>query len=834
MSRKPFLADRREAIALTAGAAMLPLIGEGTALAATGPATAIMTEGALGVGRDQPFDNGWRFRRGAGDALEQPALDDSGWRSVDLPHDWSIEDLPGNATGPFIKSSKGATSTGFTEGGEGWYRKHFSAAALPADAHIEVLFDGVYVESDVWINGQKLGSNVHGYMPFAFDLTPHINRSGDNVLAVHVRNLGRNSRWYAGSGLYRQVKIDVLPASARIARWGVAASTRKIEGGVAEITTTTQLVGANTTGEVITRLRDAKGKIAAQTRSDTAAGGSQLLSVRTPQLWSPENPYLYTLETELLQNGIVIDRMTQPFGVRIVTMDPQRGLAINGTVTKLRGGCIHHDNGLLGACAFAQADDRRVRLLKARGYNAIRSSHNPASRTLRDACDRLGMLLIEEAFDVWVSAKEPQDFSTQFRGHWEEVLRTMVHSARNSPSVIMWSIGNEIPDRATDEGIEWEWKLANAVRQLDPTRPVTAALHGMLGAPVVASAATARPGRGGKVDNASSVFLDVLGYNYRLDDIEGERSEHPERVVYASETFPKDCFDYAALMDRAPYFIGEFVWTAMDYLGEAGIGGVTYIKPGSFPLTFGAWPWVNAWCGDIDLIGDQKAPSRARDVAWGVSKLELMVQRPVPEGKAENVPGWGWSDELPSWSWDGQQGKMMNVRFYTPGNRVELMLNGVKIGEKALTAADKKRGELQVPYAPGTLEAVAYSGSKVIARRKLVTVGAAAKLRIRPEHAQSGSGRQNLSYLAIDVLDAQGRLLPDDKRKLTLTIEGGAKLAAFGSANPLAIGSFQSNTAESFRGRALAILRSQGGKGSVRVTVQADGLQSASTMVKLV
>jgi beta-galactosidase len=826
MTGVEFRADRREAIVVSAGAAALTLVTGVPALAVSAPA-------ALRVGRDQSFDNGWRFFRGAREGFERPALDDSAWRNVDLPHDWSIEDAPGGTVGPFDKKSKGGMATGYTVGGESWYRRHFRTDGMPADARVEVLFEGVYLDSDIWLNGQKLGSNVHGYVPFAFDLTPFLNRGGDNVIAVRVRNLGRNSRWYAGSGLYRQVKLDVLPATTRIARWGVGAWTRRIDSGSAAVDVTTRIEIVDATLELVTRLRDAKGAVVAEAKSTVTGEVKQTLSVRAPHLWSPDSPYLHSLETELRRGSVVVDRMVQPFGVRIVTMDAQRGLTINGKATKLRGGCIHHDNGLLGACAFADADDRRIRLMKARGYNAIRSSHNPASRTLRDACDRLGMLIIEEAFDAWHVAKEPQDFSVHFKDHWAEVVSAMVLSARNSPSVIMWSIGNEIPDRATDEGVLWSWKLANVVKRIDPTRPVTAGLNGVLGAPMIADETTARPGRAAKVDNASTIFLDVPGYNYRLPDIEAEHAAHPERVVYASETFAKEVFDYADLTERLPWFLGEFVWTAMDYVGEAGLGGSVPLKAG-VPFYLASYPWVNAWCGDIDLIGHQKGASRARDVAWGLSPLEMSVQRPVAEGKVEFIAPWGWSDELQNWSWTGSEGKPLAVRLYSSGDRVDLLLNGKQVGTKTLAASDKKRAEFQIPYAPGKLEAVAYRSGKIIGRKTLETVAAPAKLRVTPERTKASRDRQALHYVAIDILDAQGRIVPDEKRTLSLTIDGPADLIGFGSANPLAVGSFQSREAESFHGRAMAILRSQGKAGSMRIEVRAEGLQGAATIVRLV
>lgn len=824
--------DRRDVLALTAGAMLLPHLTVEEARAAA-PGTKV-----LGTERDQPFDENWRFRRGAGEGLEAASLDDADWRRVDLPHDWSIEDVPGGRApdqlGPFDKKAVGKTATGFTVGGEAWYRKHFSLAGLPSDARVEIVFDGVYEQCDVWLNGAPIGRHLHGYAPFAFDLTAELARSGENVLAVRVRNAGENSRWYAGSGIYRQVRLDVLPAGAHVARWGVAAWTRRIEHGSAEVQVTTRVEAADPALTLVTRLRNAQGRVVAQASAPAAAEVIQTLAVRGAHLWSQEDPHLHRLETELRRGDVPVDRMAQDFGLRIVTMDARQGLAINGKRTVLRGGCIHHDNGLLGACAFADADERRVRLLQARGFNAIRSSHNPASRTLRTACDKLGMLLIDEAFDMWHVGKNPGDYARHFSADWEGPLTAMVLSARNSASMIMWSIGNEIPDRSTPEGMEWSWKLANAVRRLDPTRPVTAALHGTLGPLVKVAAATARPGHAGEIDNAAAVFLDVPGYNYRLDEVETDHVAHPRRVAYGSETFARNAWDYDRLMRTTPYFLGEFLWTAMDYLGEAGLGVAEPIAAGGPPFYLPDWPWVNAWCGDIDLIGDQKAPSRYRDVVWGLSRLEMAVQRPVPEGKREYISAWGWSDELQSWSWAGEEGKTMAVRLYTSGDRVALLLNGAKVGEKTLTPADKLRAEIAVPYAAGRLEAVAYAGGREIGRKRFDTVGSASQLRLRAERQRVGSGRQDLAYCAIDIIDAAGRLLPDDKRRIAIEIDGPARLVGFGSADPLAVGSFQASTAQSFRGRALAILRGTGRPGAVRVSASSAGLAGASAMIDLV
>ena len=827
---------RRETVALLAGAALAPIAFP------EGPAHAFQTnDAAVTPRRDQKFDLGWRFFKGEG-AFEAPAADDSAWRSVDLPHDWSIEDLGPPATprlvGPFDASAENGTATGFTIGGEGWYRKRFDVGDLPVDARAELVFDGAFTKTDVWLNGQPIGHHAHGYSPFAFDLTPHLQRNAENVLAVRVRNLGKNSRWYSGSGIYRPVSLDIFAEPSRIARWGVSAWTRRITNDRAEIEITTTLAEVVSGLRLRTRLVDADGAVAGESESSARAETEQRLRVRNPRLWSPASPNLYTLETTLLRGETIVDQVSQQFGVRIVVFSPEEGMTINGEKTKLRGGCVHHDNGLLGAAAFADADERRILLHKARGFNAIRSSHNPSSKSFREHCDRHGMLLIEEAFDMWHRPKNPDDYSNDFPEHWRADLRAMVMSARNSPSVIMWSIGNEVPSRASREGMEYAWRLANEARTLDPSRPVTAAIHGFNGRTVVAGARTAPEGKADKADGASVIFLDVPGYNYRLHDFEPDHAAHPWRVAYGSETYAKEAYDYEALVRRAPHVLGEFVWTSMDYLGEAGIGAsnlgrATNSASPTAGMMPSAWPWVVANCGDIDLIGGQKPQSHYRDVVWGVSDLEMAVQRPVPEGQVEYISFWGWSDELQSWSWPGSENHPLKVRVYTSGDRVVLKLNGAEVGAKELTDEDKMRAEFTVPYAAGVLEAIAFRGGSQIGHKTFETVGAPATLQIRSERAAAPAHRQNLSYFVIEVLDARGRLLPDAQLPISLSVTGAADLVAFGSANPHAVGSLQAATAQTFRGRALAILRSRGTAGHVSVEVRSAGLAAATAMVQL-
>lgn len=794
-------------------------------------------------GRSSLFDNGWRFRRGEGAGYENVGFDDSSWRSVDLPHDWSIEDLQVEASqsgeasavvGPFSRKAVGGVATGFTMGGEGWYRKTFAVEPAP-DQQLEVLFDGIYANSDIWINGHLLGHHPNGYTPVSFDLTPHLSPTGRNVLAVRVRNLGENSRWYSGSGIYRHVWLDRKPKASRIARWGIGVTTRRLEGSKANLEIETRFEHMLEGTSILSRIRDANGHIVWQSETSGTATVRQEATIPAVRPWTPDTPYLYVLETTARLGGRIIDRTETPFGVRIVAFVPGHGLTLNGKSLKLRGGCIHHDNGLLGAMAFDAAEERKVRIMKARGFNAVRASHNPFSPAFLDACDRLGLMVIAEAFDMWRWPKNPQDYSVDFDANWRSDLTKMVLSERNHPSVIMWSIGNEIPHRNEPAGVKLQWELANAVHALDPSRPVTAAINDFQGRQVIPSQATARSGRAGKPDQASTVFLDVAGYNYKVSIYEREHAAFPERIIYGSESFSKDMFQTWEIADRSTWLIGDFVWTAIDYLGEAGLGGSAYAsaKYPNAPAAPASWPWVVAACGETDLIGHQKGASLARDVVWGLSPVEIAVQKPVPAGKVEVPRLWGWLDERANWTWAGAEGMPLGVAVYTRGDSVQLRLNGATVEQKAVPRGATRVG-FTVPYAPGTLEAVAFAGGREIGRRSLTSAGKPAEIRMAAEQTKLRADTSAIAYFPLEIVDAGGRRVGDLQTKVQISIDGPAVLIALGSAIPTATGSFQQPTAQTWDGRALAIIRSTGKSGLIRIRANGDGLQAAVATIRAI
>ena len=860
---------RRDALKAVAMLASAPLAGQ-TAGAAQVPAS--RPGAAVENKRDQSFDDGWRFLRGDAPGAERPEFNDRGWRTLSLPHDWSVEDLPprpadgngegtlwGNSVlptrvGPFdTELSAGGRDTGWFVGGTGWYRKRFSASAVPAGGQVEIVFDGVYMNSDVWLNGNLLGNHPYGYTAFAYDLTPHLRRGGENVLTVRVRNEGRNSRWYSGSGIYRHVWLNAT-GNVRLPLWGVFVTTPEVSKDNATVKVAVKIENRGKSAQDVTvrvRLFNSKNASAGtrETRQSLAAGGSaeleQVLAVAGPQLWSTAAPQLYRAEVDLLVGGKVADNVAASFGIRKLEVDAERGLRINGETVKLKGGCMHHDNGLLGACAIDRAEERRVELMKANGFNAIRTAHNPPSSAFLDACDRLGVLVMDEAFDHWERQKNAQDYHLYFAEWWQRDLDSMVLRDRNHPSVILWSIGNEIPERAQPRGVEIAKQLTEHIKSMDPTRPITAAINGPRAA-------------GGALLDPAFQYLDVGGYNYGESAYEPDHARHPKRIIAGTESFPTAAFASWQPVKKLSYVIGDFVWTGMDHLGESSIGNAQLSTPGRAGGGFAApgaggpqqaagagrgmgggssislpFPWFNCYCGDIDLIGEPKPQWYYRRVLWGLSNLEIAVQRPLPEGRTEAISRWGWSDELRSWTWPGYEGRTVKVRVYSSGDQVRLLLNGKEIGVNPVSEATEWKAEFDVPYAAGELRAVALSNGRQIAELAFKTVGKPAKLRLKADRASIRRNPNDLSYVTLEVLDQAGELVPDAVVPVSISISGAGELAAVGTANPKDVYSFRQTRPKTYHGRCLAIVRPKGAAGSVTVQAQAGGLAAASIVVQV-
>ena len=865
---------RRDALKAVAMMAAAPLAAAAQSAPAT-PLAAIENNR-----RGQSFDDGWRFLRGDAPGAESPDFNDEAWRVLDLPHDFSVEDLPPRAAdnngegslwgtavtptrvGPFdTELSAGGRDTGWFVGGTGWYRKRFSAAALPADGQMEIVFDGVYMNSDVWLNGVLLGNHPYGYTAFAYDLTPHLRRTGENLLAVRVRNEGRNSRWYSGSGIYRHVRVNTT-GSVRLG--GIPVTTLEVSKESASVSVGVGIENRSGAGQdVVVRIRlvDAKNATAGTHErgrmslpADGGGGILQAFTIATPQLWSADTPQLYRAEVELQVNGKITDTAVTTFGIRKVEVDPERGLRINGESVKLRGGCLHHDNGLLGACAIDRAEERRVELMKAHGFNAIRTSHNPPSSAFLDACDRLGMLVMDEAFDQWERQKNPQEYHLYFADWWQRDVSAIVLRDFNHPSVIIWSIGNEIPERAQPRGVEIAKQITDHIRSYDTTRPIAAAINGA---------------RGGEELDPAFQYLDIGGYNYLIGAYEPDHAHHPQRVMLGTESFARQAYPAWRPVEKYPYVIGDFVWTGMDHLGESSIGNAQLNTPGrgggpaggpgaragspdpqtaptpaAGPMNVGAmmaggstislpFPWFNCYCGDIDLIGQAKPQWYHRRVVWGLSKLEMAVQRPVPQGRTETISAWGWSDELRSWTWPGSEGKTLKVRVYAQAEQVRLLLNGKEIATNAVSDESEWKTEFDVPYAAGELKAVAQSNGTPVAELAFKTVGKPSKLRLTADRAAIRRNRNDLSYVTLEVLDQAGELVPDAVVPVSFSIAGAGELAAVGTANPKDVESFRQLRPKTFHGRCLVIVRPKGVTGAITVRAQAEGFAPASVAIQV-
>lgn len=732
------------------------------------------------------------------------------------------------AVGPFSPESPGGSATGHTLGGTGWYRKRFTLDAPDAGKAAFLLFDGICMNSDVWLNGHHLGNHPYGYTAFFYQLTPHLKPAGtENVLAVRVRNLGKNSRWYSGSGIYRHVTLTIVDP-LHVAPWGISVVTPEVTRESATVKVVASLHnGRNIPAVAKCRVRltgptgDAEGTAESAITIPAASGSEVCLNIKvaSPALWSPDSPRLYQAEMVVEENGRAVDRTVTPFGIRSIRFSAEKGFELNGAPMELRGACLHHDNGPLGAAAIDRAEERRVEMMKSLGYNAIRTSHNPPSSVFLDACDRLGMMVMDEAFDCWEKGKNPDDYGKVFNDWWQRDLAAMILRDRNHPSVILWSIGNEIPQRADDRGYVIAKNLADETHRLDPTRPVTEGVCNFWD----------QAGRKWDETEKAFTFLDVGGYNYEPAQYEPDHAKFPSRVIVGTESYPPEFDRYWELVEKHPYVIGDFVWTGMDYLGEAGCG---HMRLDNEPDGFGrGWPWFNAFCGDLDICGFRKPQSLYRDVVWKRSPLEVMVHRPLPPGRTEHTSPWGWPDALPSWTWPGQEGKTMRVTVYSRCESVRLELNGREVATRRLVAGDRFRATFEVPWQPGELCAVGLDGGSPVARRVLRSAGAAAKVRLTADRARIRADRNDLSYVTAEITDANGNVLPDADIPLRFTVTGAGEIAALGSGSPIRPESFRGPVRTTWHGRALAILRPMGAAGTITLRAEADALTAAEIQV---
>jgi beta-galactosidase len=811
------------------------------ALACCAAALRAQTAVQLGGERRLSFNDGWRFTRGDPAGAEMPGFDDSGWRTLRLPHDWAIE-------GPFDR--RYSTSMGaLPYHGAGWYRKSFTLPDAARGRHLRLEFDGAMANARVWLNGHELGERPYGYISFYFDITPHVRFGGAaNVLAVRLAPEDRSSRWYPGAGIYRNVWLTVT-GMQHVAQWGTFVTTPQVAGSSATVSVKTQVAnaaGAPAKVRLRTTVMDASGRQVEQSVADVdvPARGWQTvettLRLRRAERWDLQKPYLYSLVSEVLQGGQAADRYVTPFGIRTIQFTADKGFLLNGRPVKLRGVCLHHDLGALGAAVNRRAIERQLQIMQAMGVNAIRTSHNPPAPELLDLCDRMGLLVMDEAFDVWRAAKVPNDYSKHFDQWGETDLRDLLRRDRNHPSVIMWSIGNEVQEQSRPEGGAIARRLANICRQEDPTRPVTSAMN--------------NPDRA--MTNGMAEALDIKGFNYKPHFYEPVMKQHPGWILLGAETastvssrgvYHLPLEDYErheslqvtsydvvapawatppdaefAVQDRFPNVLGEFVWTGFDYLGEPTPYAGTRADPAR------DWPSRSSYFGIVDLAGFPKDRYYLYQSQWTTKPMVHL---------------------LPHWNWQGMEGKPIPVMVYTNCDEADLTLNGKSLGRKKRYAepviipvgknvspdrkfASRYRLMWEVPYAPGVLEVTGYKGRKKAAVATVRTAGAPAKVTLVPDRTAIRAGGDDLAFITVRIEDEAGNLCPLAGNLVRFQVSGPGSIAAVDNGNAATIEPFQSDSRNAFNGLALLIVRSQPGQaGKIQVSAVSDGLQAGAAVL---
>ena len=743
----------------------------------------------------QLFDFGWQFTH------------NGTTQTVNLPHDWDIFEGP--------NSGKGATGTGggWFEAGKGEYRKTFKT---PGDEVVKLHFEGVYQKADVYVNGQKAGQHHYGYTPFTVDVTPYINKvkKQANEVVVKVDNSEQpNCRWYSGSGIYRHVWLETMPA-LHIAENGVFVTTPEVSADKARVQVDVTVQNESQTDRNATVVVGSAQLMVVAVKAGESKTVSTTLFVNNPRLWSPESPTLYEAKVELKETGNIIDNTTVKYGIRSFSFDAENGFVLNGKKVLINGACIHHDDGVLGACAFDDAEIRKVRQMKEAGFNLIRTSHNPTTRAFLDACDSLGMLVIDEAFDGWRTQKNPYDYSTVIDSCFRQDIHVMVLRDRNHPCVISWSIGNEVIERKDIRVVYTARQMKKAIHELDMTRPVTEALCAW--------------DSDWEIYDPHFDVLDIGGYNYMIFKHASDHERDPKRIIWQTESYPRDAFSNWAVTHDFPYVVGDIVWTGLDYLGESAIGRYYYEgeRPGEHWFDGGFPEWHGAYCGDVDITGWRKPISHYREMLW-CKDTPLYMAVKEPNGYHGDIKTTMWSvwPTWESWTWPGWEGKSVDVEVYTKAPEVKLYLNDKLVGTKTVDRSTEFKAVFSVPYEPGTLRAEA-SGSSVT----LATAGSPAGLRLTADTQTLKVGGQSLAYITVEVVDKDGRVCPDAAIPCEVSVSGQASLMAAASADLKDREPATSPHVTTWKGRAIIVVRSTAKKGKAQVSVKS-GLPTASISI---
>jgi beta-galactosidase len=790
----------------------------------------------------ESFDFGWRFRKGDFPGAEIPEFSELNWTTLDLPHDWSIE-------GSFDEKEPASFCGAYLPTGIGWYRKRFRLPDSYKDKKVTIEFDGVYQLSEVWINGQFLGKRPYGYVPFFYDLTPHLNFGRENVIAVKVDNSHQtNCRWYSGSGIYRHTWL-LSTNTIHVAHWGAFVNSPQISKDIATLRVSTKIrnEGESSTHCTLVTSIDLEGNAvqSAESTQDIAGGEEyefvQEIRVNTPHLWSVADPYLYRVHSTVRNQNRVVDEYETPIGIRTAVFDADQGFLLNGERLKINGACLHHDGGCVGAAVPERIWERRLEILKEMGCNAVRTSHNPFAAEFLDLCDRMGFLVMNEAFDEWKVPKGqigPNGYAQYFDDWYERDVQNFVRRDRNHPSVVLWSAGNEIGDQSSPQGPDTLQKLLKVFRTEDPTRPVTAGCDHIHSEP---ASEVASP--------EFLALLDVVGYNYvdrwrdrREKYYSMDRHDFPQRRFIGTESeamggirgkypdlFPSnapaagyvqflrgrnvDVEQLWKFVSTYNYVAGDFMWTGIDHLGEA------------------RWPMKGSTSGVIDTCGFKKDGFYFYQSQW--TDLPVLHM-------------------LPHWNWKGREGQIIPVTCFTNCDMVELFLNGRSLGLKgyafprlgmedtwgnlpARARVPRTTGDLHlswdVLYEPGALKAVGTKDGKIVATAEIFTTGQPAAIGLSSDREFMTTDRCDVVHVIVQILDEKGRLVPTADNEVTFEIEGTGSLLGTDNGDPASHEDYQSNRRKAFNGLCLALVKSNGKAGQIRVRAVSPALQAARVII---
>lgn len=776
------------------------------------------------------FNNDWKFWLGDTAIAKEISYNDNNWRTLNLPHDWSIE-------GEFSDKHPGTPNQAALPTGIGWYRKTFTLPANAKDKKVTIEFDGIYRNSEVWVNGHYVGKRANGYISFGYDVTEYCDtNAAQQVIAVKVDNsLQPNSRWYTGSGIYRNVRL-VLTNKVAIEQWGTFVTTPIVSANIAMVQIQTQVknAGEEGKGNVYTYIYDAAGKLVS--RGNALMNGNPVIpvgistytcsaAINMPKLWSVETPYLYKAVTRVVVNGKIVDEYTTPFGIRYFNFDIDKGFSLNGKPTKILGVCMHHDLGALGAAVNVRAMERQLQILKDMGCNAIRTSHNPPAPEFLNLCDKMGFMVMDEAFDMWKKKKNKFDYNIDWDKWHKQDLEDQIKRDRNHPSVIIWSIGNEIREQFDSTGISITKELVNIVKKLDTTRPVTSALT--------------------ETDTTKNFIyqanaLDLMGMNYNQQLYAGFQTRYPGKKFLATETMsalasrghydmPSDsirfwplkgqkfvengnpdytvsAYDHVAaywgstheqtwkIIKEHEFMSGLFVWSGFDFLGE----------PVPYP-----WPARSSYYGIIDLAGFPKDAYYMYQSEW-TNKTVLHV--------------------FPHWNWTA--GKEVDVwAYYNNADEVELFLNDRSLGVRKKQPLDI-HVQWRVKYVPGTLKAVSRKDGKIVLTKVIKTAGEPARLEIVPDKRILHADGKDLSFVTVRILDKNGNLVPEASNKINVEVVGEGVLAGMDNGYPASMESFKSLSHKAYNGLCLAIIQSKNKAGNIKVNITSPGLPPATVVIQ--